>query len=367
MMALLFLMLLLPWGSMAWADFPLHNMSAECDSDANQVSFRPLISYDQGDPDGATAECLLQNSKLVRIKMMIFPLQPYGTNDGPVGWVSLWANKAKVLNKVEFDCPAGTDSCDLMIKVNGKGLSVCRAAYSNSQEPPFKKFIKWNCSFTPNKRLSKVRDSVEFPSPKQRKPPEVGTVARLYEQDKKFCDLFGRQANPRVSPDGFPANVTPPDGYEIPSDPGNVGGYTPIGFDVNNDGLEDNVVVLHARSHPEDSDTFYVYGSKSIPEEPQDLTTESREMFYRLSASRIFPDSWGSWTKPATAPWWNPSDTPEFRPQYLYLWPFRWQGVTYFMTGSAEPAKAHWHLILRPEPNYSATMMCVLHVVQERY
>lgn len=148
--------------------------------------------------------------------MMIFPLLPYGTNSGPVGWVSLWANKIKVLNKVEFDCSSG-DSCDLMIKVNTKGLSVCRATYDDSQDSPFKKFSKWNCSFTPNKKLSKIRDSVEFPLPKQRKPPEARTVARLYEQDKKFCDLFGRQANPAVAIDRFTANVTLPDGHEKPS------------------------------------------------------------------------------------------------------------------------------------------------------
>lgn len=146
-----------------------------------------------------------------------------------------------------------------------------------------------------------------------------------------------------------------------------MGNYEVMKLDVNNDMQEDDIIALHARTHAEDDDTFYVYDSRPVSDEPKNVDPDSKESFYRQSASRVVPDAWGLWPGHVQAPWWDPSDKPEFRPQYLYLEPFRWEGVTYFMTGSAEVDKRHWHLILRPEPNNSVTTMCAFQVVQERY
>lgn len=353
---------ILPLGYVAFAhaDVALYSWSVACDPATTQASFRPAVSFDQGDPEKATAECVLKDGTSILVKLMAFPIMPYGSGS-PVGLISVWMNKSKVLSKISFDCRNDDTLCDSMIKVTAKGLSLCE------QDQTHRKAPNWRCSFTPKNKLSKKRDNVEYPLTDQRQPPLVGTVVTFYEKEKLFCELFGKQGSQNEFKDEFPSYLLPPTGYESVGDPGAINEYTFIHFDANNDGQEDNILVRHARSHPEDSDTFYLYGSQRIPEEPQDLTTDSRESFYRLSAARIFPDSWGTWTKLAKAPWWDPLDKPEFRPQYLYLWPFRWQSVTYFMTGSAELNKAHWHLILRPEQNYSSTAMCVFQIVRERY
>jgi hypothetical protein len=159
----------------------------------------------------------------------------------------------------------------------------------------------------------------------------------------------------------FYSNALPPDGYEPRSDD------NPMKFDANNDQKEDNVVGLHWRSHAMDSDTFYVYDSKPVPDEAQGPDARALVSFLRQSATHIIPDTWGKWPDHVSAPWWDPADPPDFQLPYLYVQPFRWQGVTYFMTGSAEVDKAHWYLVLRPEPNFSVTTMCAFHVVRERY
>jgi len=289
---------------------------------------------------------------------------PYGTNSGSDGWVSLWVDKVKVLRE-EFYCPAAPETCDLVIRLTSRGLELCRRDFESISDPPFKSPGKLKCFLTPNKKLPKTRDTIEFPLPNQRKPPKVGSIVRLYEGSKQFCDLFRPQNSP-VGLDGeeFFSSVLPPDGYEAIQVIERRAYSNVLKFDINNDNKQDIVVVLHMRSHPEDSDTFFVYDSKSVPQVPQD---ETGEELYRRSASRIFPDRWGNWTNNVTAPWWDPSDKPEFRSQYLYLWPFRWQGTTYFMTGSAEVDKAHWHFIFRPEPNNAVITMCAFQVVREHY
>lgn len=348
------------------ADVPVYSISAECDFVSNQVTFRPLVSYGQGDSSGVSADCWLAGGELVRIKANIFPLLPYGTNSGPVGWVSLWVNQAKVLSKSEFDCPDG-ETCDLMVKVSAKGMSLCRGTYEDIHVPPFKQFKKWKCSLTPRKKLSRTRDRIEFPSPKEPTPPEPGALVALYELSDKFCKLFTMQGSSSVPENGFVSALSMPEGYETPGSTNYGAGFDLLSFDMNNDGQDDKVIALHMRSHAEDSDTFYVYGSKPIPDAPQGLAHDSMESFYRLSAAYIVPDAWGRWPNHVSAPWWDLSDLPEFRTEYLYVWPFRWQGTTYFITGSSEVAKAHWHLILRPEPNNSVVTMCAFQVVQERY
>lgn len=195
----------------------------------------------------------------------------------------------------------------------------------------------------------------------QRKPPAVGVVVNLYEGARNFCTLFKLEEQPTVVAGDFFSRAQPPDGYEP------IGDANPMKFDANNDKKEDNVVGLHPRSHAEDSDTYYVYDTKPVPNEPEGLDQDALMSFYRQSATQIIPDTWGKWPDHVSAPWWDPADQPDFRPEYLYMWPFRWQGVTYFMTGSAEVEKAHWHLVLRPERNFAVTTMCAFHVVRERY
>lgn len=139
-----------------------------------------------------------------------------------------------------------------------------------------------------------------------------------------------------------------------------------VKFDLNNDGQKDLAVLDSRESHYEINDTYYVFESSTVPEEPEDLGQDSDEKmyFYRQAASRIVPDIWGNWTSKIDPPSWNKSDRPDFEPRYMTLTAFRFEGTNYFSVHSVEDAKSHWRIILLTKPDYSVKVMCVFYTIK---
>lgn len=231
--------------------------------------------------------------------------------------------------------------------------------------------------------------------PNERTPPAARSLATLYSKDKQLCSQFqlltklrGRSSAgdniwPRIGLPNDAESIEPDNSspYEY------AGVYQRYNFDINNDGTNETVVGLHARTHYRDGDIYFVYAEDKVPSPAVEKVGSTRSVLaYANSAKRIIPHYWSDYVgkdekqfaekdlddgaykiKSVGAPWWDGNDEPIFRFRYWYLWPFRYKQSTYFLTWSQEADKQHWYTILRPDINYQVTEMCVFQVVKERY
>ena len=372
--------------SVARADYMDYHFEVHCESEKNRAEIVPYAVYNSDIYSTASQECEFSNGRTIRAKMGLGPVYPYGMGGAdPDKWLSVWVDKAQVLSQTRLGC-GGEGPCSLRVIVTAKGLNVCRRelpdplVQQKSPKPP-----KERCEFTPNNKLSRTRDSLEFPLPNERRRPAAGSLATLYSKDTQFCSQFPLLDDPRgrssTGDNIWPHIGLPNDAESIEPDKSSFyrygDRYRHYNFDVNNDGTNEAVVGLHARFHASDGDTYFVYADGKVPsledeEEDEEGSSPRSELDYAKTAKGIIPHDWdlgdGAYRiKNVDAPWWDASDTPIFRFSYWYLWPFRYKQTTYFLTWSQEAAKQHWYTILRPDINNHVTEMCVFQVVKERY
>lgn len=380
--------------SMAHADYMDYHFKLRCNSESNRAEIVPYAVWDANVYSAAPQDCVLSSGRTVRAKMGLGPVYPYGMGGAdPSKWLSVWIDKAQVLSHVNFDC-GDEGPCSLRIVITTKGMEICRRGGSSElSQPDSSKKLEENCEFTPNEKLSTTRDVLEFPPPNEKPRPPAGSLATLFARDKQFCSQFQLLSRPHGrSIDNIWPRVRLPDNAEaIEADASSsyeyAGVYQKYRFDINNDGKKEAVVGLHSRTHYRDGDIYFVYTDNTVPNPAvKKLGSTRSELAYAKSAARILPHYWsdyagtdekqladkdnddGAYTvKSVTAPWWDSDDKPIFRFRYWYLWPFRYKQSTYFLTWSQEGAKQHWYTVLRPEPNYKVTEMCVFQVVQVRY
>lgn len=380
--------------TMSHADYMDYHFRVNCDSVNNRAEIVPYAVWNANVYSAAPQDCILASGRIIRAKMGLGPVYPYGMGGAdPSKWLSVWVDKVQVLSHTNFGC-GDEGPCSLRIVVTTKGLEVCRRGESSElSQPDSSKKPEENCEFTPNEKLSTARDVLEFPSPNEKPRPPAGSLTTLFAKDKQFCSQFQLLSQPRGRPvDNIWPRVGLPDSAEaIEADASSsyeyAGGYQQYTFDINNDGKKDTVVGLHSRTHYRDGDIYFVYTGNTVPNPAvEKVGSTHSELAYAKSAARILPHYWsdyvgadekqladkdnddGAYTvKSVTAPWWDSNDKPIFRFRYWYLWPFRYKQSTYFLTWSQEGDKQHWYNVLRPEPKYQVTEMCVFQVVQVKY
>jgi hypothetical protein len=376
------------------ADYMDYHFQVHCDAVNNRAEIVPYAVWNANVYSVAPQDCTLANGRTVRAKMGLGPVYPYGMGGAdPSKWLSVWVDTAHVLSRTHFGCE-DEGPCPLRIVVSTKGLEVCRRGDASHLSPPnSSRNLAEHCAFTPNQQLSSARDVLEFPSPNETSRPTVGSLATLFATDTQFCSQFQLLSQPRGRPgDNLWPRVGLPDGAEtVEADASSsyeyAGRYQYYTFDINNDGQSDTVVGLHARSHYRDGDIYFVYAGNPVPKSVvENVGATRRELPYAKAATRILPHYWSDYAgadeqqladkdkddgayavKSVTTPWWDRNDTPIFYFRYWYLWPFRYKESTYFLTWSQEGNKQHWYTVLRPEPKYQVTEMCVFQVVQVRY
>ncbi|MBI3432489.1 MAG: hypothetical protein HY018_09795 [Hydrogenophilales bacterium] len=364
----------------AYADYADYSFDMKCDAIHNQAEIVPYGVSDEEVYDAAPKDCKLKSGRMIRAKMGLGPVYPYGMGGAdPDKWLSVWVDYARVLSHVSLDCDVD-GPCDLRVIVTSKGLNVCRRdSVSIPTNPEFLIAPKDHCAFTPNSKLVKQRDSLEFPRPGDPVRPPAGSLAVLYAKDKNLCKQFEILGEPKGRPGdniwpkiGLPANAEP-----IES---NAFGEEQYTFDINNDGKTESVIALHSRSHMQDGDSYFVFEDGKFPLADAD---QASQLPIEKAAVRI-PDYWADakhdgnnqpgkgrdptyTVRSVGAPWWDTGDLPVFVLRYWYLWPFRYRQSTYFLTWSQEADKQHWYTVVRTEPDYSVTEMCVFQIVQVRY
>ncbi len=151
----------------------------------------------------------------------------------------------------------------------------------------------------------------------------------------------------------------------------------PLQFiDMNNDGVDDKVLKLSARTHAHDGEAFFLYDTK-LPDE------KGRTLDYAKSATHIFPYHWFGETVKFTdkyvdfpnsshkllnakAPWWSKEDSPVFDLRYSYWKPLRYKGTTYFYVSKFENL-GNWRAVIRPEKNHTLTEICIFYTADVHY
>jgi hypothetical protein len=376
--------------SISYADYMDYAFEVKCDSAPNQAEIVTYAIWNTDVYSPFAADCTLANGRTVRVKMGLGPVYPYGMGGAdPAKWLSVWVDQARVLSRIRYGCE-DEGPCGLRIVVSTSGLEVCRSeGYGRLSHPDASNKPIERCEFTPNEKLSSIRDVLEFPSAKERARPRPGSLATLYAKDKRFCSQFKLLSQPRGRDvDNIWPFIGLPDSSDaIEADTSSssefAGAYRHYTFDINNDGKNESVVGLHARSHAQDGDTYFVYENDTVP---NPVFEDVSEATYAKAATRILPHSWnanrgadkeslvdyergdGAYrVKGVAAPWWDSSDKPIFRFRYWYLWPFRYKDSTYFLTWSQEADKRHWYTVLRPTSKYGVVEMCAFQIVQVRY
>jgi hypothetical protein len=378
------------------ADYLDYYFKLSCEQTKNRAEIIPYFISNARRYIDVPQDCTLANGRTIRAKMGLGPTYPYGEGYGdPSMWLSVWVDKALVLSRTHFSCSfLNKDRCDIQINVNTKGLEVCRPEQSEELSQPYSsKKLKDHCEFTPNEKLSKTRDALEFPSPGERVRPSAGSLVTLFAKDKQFCSQFQQLAEPLGGPkDNIWPCIGLPKGFEaIEADSSSPyeyeGGYKQYTFDINNDGTAETVVGLHTETHYRDGDIYFVYSVRKVPKPIVEKMAETdSELTYAKAATRIIPHYWsdnagadekkfvdsgddnGAYeVKSLTTPWWDNKDSPSFSFRYWHLEPFRFKQTIFFLTRSQEAYKQHWYIVLRPEPNYQVTEMCVFQIVQVRY
>ena len=370
------------------ADYMDYHFKVNCDSAENRAEIVPYAVWNANVYSAAPQDCTLANGTTIRAKMGLGPVYPYGMGGAdPSKWLSVWVDKAQVLSHMNFGCD-DEGPCSLRVVVTAKGLEVCRRGESAEPSPTdSSRKIEEHCEFTPTAQLSKDRDALEFPLSSEKKIPPAGSLATLFAKDKQFCSQFQLLSVPQGGtrlglPDGSetitPSRSSP---YEY------AGRYQRYTFDINNDGKNEEVVGLHSETHYRDGDIYFVFAGDSVPKPAVEKVGSTRsELVYAKAATRILPHYWSDYAgtdekrladknmdngvytvKSVTAPWWNKDDKPAFSFRYWHLRPFRYRKSTYFLTSSLEAANQHWYTVLRPEPDYRVTEMCVFQIVPVRY
>jgi hypothetical protein len=366
------------------ADYLDWRLQVTCDAKSNRVEITPYAVYNQDVYSAEPQDCTLATGRTVRAKMGIGPAYPYGMGGAdPDKWVSVWVDKSLVLSRESFGC-ADEGPCGLRVLVTFDGMKVCRPTESadRSQRKSAKGPVE-QCEFTPNSKLTTDRDAQEFPSAIDRQRPPAGSIATLFAKNEEFCSLFPDISGRRID---LPGEAEPIEADASPTHE-HIGGYERYTFDINNDGKADTVIGLHSQTHYRDGDIYFVYSDGSVPQPTVDRREHTQsELVYAKAATRILPHYWADYTgaaekqfaekdrddaayvvKSVGAPWWDSDDKPVFRFRYLYLRPFRYQDSTYFLTSSQEADARHWYTVLRPEPDFHVTEMCVFQIVRERY
>jgi hypothetical protein len=383
--------------SMAHADYMDYHFKVRCDPGSNRAEIVPYAVWNEDVYSAAPQDCVLSNRRSVRAKMGLGPTYPYGMGGGdPSKWISVWVDKVLVLSRVYFGCD-DQGPCSIRITVTAKGLNVCnRELRDFSEQQVTTKEPDEQCAFTPNHKLSKRRDSLEYPLPNERARPAAGSLATLYARDKTFCSQFHLIPEPRDFRSWSEDNISPlvglPNGAASIKPEGEStyeysGVYQRYAFDINNDRKNEIAVGLHARTHYRDGDVYFVYADDKVPNPAVEKLGSTRsELSYAREAKRIIPHFWSDYIgkdekmlvekdkdsgfyeiKNASTPWWDSKDKPVFRFRYWYLWPFRYKQSTYFLTWSQEADKRHWYAVLRPNADYRVTEMCVFQIVPVRY
>ncbi len=380
---------------MGYADYMDFHYELHCDSENNRAEIVPYAVFNKKVYNPASQDCTFSNGRTIRVKMGLGKVYPYGMGGGdPSKWISVWIDKALVLSYIQFSC-GSEGPCNLQIIVTSKGLEVChRDLPEFLSQQGFSKATLEKCEFIPNNKLSIIRDSLEFPLPNEKARPAAGSLVTMFAKDENLCSQFKLLSEPRgrssVDDNIWPLIGLPNDAESIEkgkSLPYEYDGmYQLYTFDINNDLKNETVLGLHARTNYRDGDVYFVFpdGKVSSPTVGEDGFTDS-ELFYAKAAMRIIPHYWSDYIgkdekklkegqdegeyeiKSVSAPWWDSTDKPIFLFRYWYLWPFRYKHSTYFLTWSQEAGKQHWYTVLKPEPNYQVTEMCVFQVVRERY
>lgn len=358
----------------ARGDYLDWRLDLSCDVQGGRVEIGAHGVYNQGVLGPQTRDCTLSTRRTVRAKIGFGPVLPYGFGRGtPAKWVTVWIDKALVLSREEFGC-GDEGPCNLRVTVTSNGMKVCDLV--ESEDGSAAEFVE-ECEVTPNAELPTERDVLEFPGPGDPQPPPAGSVETLFARDREFCSRFPQTTGELDLPSD--AELIEPLrswDYEF------AGQYGRYDVDINNDGSAETVVGLHSRTHYRDGDIYFVYTDGVVPE-PEIARHASSELAYARTADRILPHYWvdsagiaekqfaqydrnnsNYEAKSAKAPWWDEDDRPIFSLRYLYLRPFRYGDSTYFLTSSLT---GHWYMVLRPEPDFQATEMCIFQIVQERY
>jgi hypothetical protein len=375
----------------AQADYMDFHFDIKCDAKNNRAEIIPYGIWNSEVYSNKPQNCKLSNGRTIRVKMGLGSTYRFGIKGVPDKWLSVWIDKKRVLSRSQFDCDDKT--CSMRVNVTAKGFTVCYQAESDkstAKETPQQ--AKEQCKFTANKKFPKFRDSIEFPLPNQRKMPRPNSLVTLFAQNKQFCKQF-KQSSKLYRRTSFP--ITPPESATFIDSNGLISAghssiYEEYIFDSNNDLKTETVVGLHSYDHRyRYGDIYFIYPDNKIPTVIINNHSFS-ESLYAKEAQRIIPYYWTDYSDKAerqlannqddgirngvyisknlVAPWWNKKDKPNrFNLRYWHLLPFRYENATYFLTGSQEAYKQHWFIVLKPQPNYHVTEMCIFQTVQVRY
>jgi hypothetical protein len=346
------------WGRPAFADEFFQHAVMNCAEKAVWAEVTTHGTYNDAPAPTGVSDCELKGFGPVRLRVGAGPVYAHGKGYGsPTMFVSLWVKQSKVVSRAEFECEY-EGRCGLRIAVSQGGLRVCRKPSGAAAAPESCKFAAWT-------ELPADRDTSEYPLQGQRVRPKPYSFVAVFSDDENFCGKFVHQDAEDI--------WLPTDALQIERRASThwewVGQYIHYEVDVDNDGSEDRVVHLQARTHADDSDRLYVFSKTAVPDVKIGKLNETHsEKEFADAADMILPGAVQISGPASIAPWWDSADvlSPHFHGG-AYFEPFRYSGRTYLVATSQVSNQRHWTTIVEPKPDGSLKLKCAFQSAQPNY
>ena len=322
-------------------------------------------------------ECVFTNGESIRLRLGSDRSFPYGQcGAAPALWFSLWVNKKKVLSRHIYNpmCNPG----NIMEFANVTDKNITFSTYEVTGNFPF---FEINQSITHSKTLqidsNLSVDEEEYPKIKE--SLQLGDWKVFYENDKSFCSQFLDKHK-----------------FKLPKkaqtlETGNFASYEYNGnfekmkdADYDNDGVIDEAYVLHARTHYNDGDSYFLFSKENnISSVWPNISAELLDKYKK----NIFPNQLTGCGRPKGCDYGEYKDIKMLIPddlngpdnnhwkeyidiRYTFSKPFILDGITYFVLTYYNVYNnfgGQGKVIMKPLPNNKAEHMCYFHKITEHY
>jgi hypothetical protein len=359
----------------------LERVSARPDA-SGTVAVHPIAP---GDPP---FDCKLNDASGVRLKLGGGPGMPYGEcGADPSLFVSVWIDEAKVLSAKNYSGMCLQEERPFShARVTEKSVTWCTGKVKRG-DPLDPNHLE--CTETRTSSAPKKKDIAEFPPPGAHRE-KAGTILVDHAAEPALCTAMARR-NPEGSASTFPLLPPPTSDVNLLKTVDFRGEATNIvyrgRFDLDNDGADDDVLLLRSLTHAHDGDELLASPSLAIPDRLDDAALEA----LRKRARHRFPGAWATGASRYDAGYYEIKNlraeprstgvqpgsavlrTTSLRFRYTHLEPFRYQGVTYLITSPPDWAvdDTDTFVVFRPRPGpgpgRALEETCVVHQVQENF
>ena len=334
--------------------------------DKNDSAIVSLKVYEDG-------ECIFANGKSVRVRLGADRAFPHGQcGAAPALWFNLWINKKKILSHSVYNPTCNPGNTVESVNITDENITFNK--YEVTGEFPFWS-INNDITHFETMLIDNTLPSDDKEYPKVQEHLKIGDWKAFYESDEKFCSQFlddNQFILPKRAQRLEAGNFAP---YEYNGD------FEKMkDADYDNDGVVDEAYALHARTHYNDGDSYFIFSKENnVSKLWPNINVELLDKYKK----NIFPNQLAGCARPKGCDYGEYIDIKMMIPddlngpdnnnwkeyisiRYTYSKPFILDGVIYFVL-TYNNSGGQGKVIIKPLPNNKAEHMCYFHKIIKNY